>query len=663
MNVRPIPLWLGILAFLVGIAALTGLVVIDAVAGLLIVIGAAIVIAATRVLFLRRGSREQLWTPDPEHRNTVPVPGERLVDAVDPFRHVLVDHDVTSRRPSSGPSRHIVAGLHGAAIAVLTRFDGLSPGEAIDRIEAGSWTDDPHAGAFLSHSIEDPPRPLRERAAIALDRGTRFRIGVRRTAAAIAAIGYGTTRTNDRRTHLPSYDGAERETITPRTTTERVDGVVEQRRYRTGYWTGISLVALIAIGVGAIAQSPALVLAGTVGIGYAGFSRAMDARTPTISLDRTLSDDEPEPGDEVDVVLTITNESTSMIPDLRLIDGVPAGLAVTDGAVRIGTTLRPTESVTLEYTLTARRGRHEFDPAFVVTRDLSNSVEREFLVGCETTIVCEPVMRPVDAPVPLRAAAATFAGRLTMAEGGAGTEFHSVREYRHSDPLNRIDWNRHARTGELTTLQFHEERAARILILIDGRKAAYVAPDPDEPHAVDRSVDAAGRIASTLLARGDTVGLAALGPVDRADGSDPQTTESCWLAPASGHHHEVRIRELLATHPQFSTLPPETKTPWLAQLRSVHHRLSSETQVVLFSPLCDRVSGEIARRLDARGHAVTVVSPDPTAERTTGQQLAGVGRRIASFDLQRAGIPVVNWSHGETIDETFARARAGRVSR
>lgn len=660
MNVRPIPFVAGFLAFVIGLTVLTGLVIVDAVEGLLIVVGAAIVVAATRVLFLRRGSRNPLWTPDPEHRNTVPVPGARLVDAVDRFRRVLVDYGIASRRASSVTSRRIVNGLHGAAIAVLTRFDGLSPAEAIDRVETGTWTDDSHAAAFLSSSVEGPDRPLRERLAIALDRESRFRFDVRRTAAAVATIGYRGLNSRERSGELPSYDPEERETITPRTTTKDVDGILEQRRYRTGYWTGISLVALIAVGVGALAQSPALVLAGTVGIGYAGFSRAMDAPRPTITVDRTLSDEEPEPGDEVDVTVTITNESNALLPDLRLVDGVPAGLAVTDGSVRIGTSLRPTESVTLEYTVTARRGRHEFDPAFVLTRDLSNAVEREFLVGCETTIVCEPVMRPVEASVPLRAAAATFAGRLTTPDGGSGTEFHSVREYRRNDPLNRIDWNRHARTGELATLQFHEERAARILILVDARKAAYVAPDPDEPHAVDRSVDAAGRIAAALLARGDTVGLAALGPVDRIDGSDPQAHESCWLAPASGHHHEVRFRQLLATHPQFSTLPPETKTPWIAQLRSIRHRLGSETQVVLLTPLCDHVSGEVARRLDARGHAVTVVSPDPTAERTTGQQLARVGRRIASFDLQRTGVPVVDWHHDETIDEAFARVHARR---
>jgi uncharacterized repeat protein (TIGR01451 family) len=399
------------------------------------------------------------------------------------------------------------------------------------------------------------------------------------------------------------------------------------------------------------------VLAGVVGIGYAGFARTMDAPVPDLTVERTVSDDAPEPGDEVDVAVTITNEGERLVPDLRFVDGVPAGLAVTDGTARLGTTLRPTESVTFEYTVTVQRGRYTFDPALAITRDLSRSSERECLVGSETTLVCEPPMRATAATVPLRATATAFSGRLTTSDGGSGTEFHSVREYRANDPINRIDWNRHARTGELATLQFHEERAARVLVLVDAREAAYLAPEPDAAHAVDRSVDAAGRIAASLLDQGDAVGLAAIGPTTRP-GNDANP-DPCWLAPSSGRRHRGAFRTLLATHPQFSTTPPVDPARWTAQLRTIRRRLDAAVQVVLLTPLCDHGSRRIARLLDAHGHSVTVVSPDPTAERTTSQQLARVGRRVRRFDLQRAGVPVVDWRADETVDEAFARTNAG----
>ena len=71
----------------------------------------------------------------------------------------------------------------------------------------------------------------------------------------------------------------------------------------------------------------------------------------------------------------------------------------------------------------------------------------------------------------------------------------------------------------------------------------------------------------------------------------------------------------------------------------------------------------IARRLDARGHAVTVVSPNPTADRTIGHQMAATARRVRRFDLQQVGIPVIDWQPTDSIDEVFARHAAGRGGR
>ncbi len=643
---RSLALLAGVLAFAGAVAVLAGVVAVGMVQGTIPLVGILAVFAAVSAMFRRRTAVDRTETPDPERRRHVPVPGDDLLETVDQFRSSEFGFTPTTRR--------ITAGLRSAAAAVLTRFEGLSADEARERIEDGTWTDDPHAAAFLSPTLEEPGRPLRERIAATLGRTSTFRTGVRRTAAAVASIGYG-DRDGSTGT-VPRYD-AERESVTTRTTSDDVTGTATRTSRSTGYWTGIGTVALLAIGLGALAESSAVVLAGVVGVGYAGFARTSEPPVPEIDLERTTDDDSPEPGDEVAVTVTITNEGGTLLPDLRFVDGVPSGLSVTDGSARLGTALRPGESVTLEYTVTARRGRHTFDPALVLTRDLSRATERETLVAEETTLVSEPISRPTATPVPLRAAAATFAGRLSTADGGSGTEFHSVREYRKTDPLNRVDWNRHARTGDLATLEFHEERAARVLVLVDAREAAYLAPEPDAAHAVDRSVEAAGRIAASLLEDGDAVGLAALGPTSRPDGSDAD--EPCWLAPSSDRHHRTRLRESLAAHPQFSTLPPERRAQWLGQLRAIRRRLSAETQVVLLTPLCDQGSADVARRLDARGHAVTVVSPDPTTDRTTSQQLARVGRRIRRFDLQRAGVPVVDWRAEETIDEAFARTNAG----
>ncbi|MEY7848172.1 DUF58 domain-containing protein [Natrarchaeobius sp. A-rgal3] len=649
-GIRVIPVVATVLAFAGGVAVLTGVGTLTLAQASVGIIGAISLIAAFVSFSHRRDARQYRSTPDPERRTPASIPGGRLTDAIAQFNPHNVGRGYVTRRS--------VNGLRSAVTAVLTRFQGRSEEEAAAAIEDGSWTDDPIASAFLSEEIDSPPQSARRRLTDRLGRDDPYRRGIRRTAVAIARIGYGQLGGSPTPENVPIEN---RETagsrVDARTTDRRLEaGQIHELPMRpTGHWTGIGVVALVAIGIGTFAELSALVLAGVVGIGYAGFAYLSSPPSPTLEIERTLSDDAPEPGDEIDVSVSVTNVGSKPILDLRYVDGVPADLPVSEGTARIGTALRPGETVSLEYALTVTTGTHEFDPALVVTRDLSRSAERAHYVGAPTTIVCEPVFRPIDAPVPLQAATTRFTGRLTTSSGGSGTEFHSVREYRRNDPLNRIDWNRHARTGELATIEFHQERAARVLVLVDARKAAYVAPSAGAVHAVERSTDAAARIAATLLESGDTVGLGAIGPTARAERGE---SDVCWLPPASGSRHRIRFREALATHPQFSPVAPPREGRWVSQLRTLQRRLSAETQIVLLTPLADRASLVLARRLASHGHAVTVVSPDPTAETTTGQQLSRVARRVRRFDLQRSGIPVVDWGRTDSIDEVFARYEA-----
>ena len=647
MTVRPVPLLVGSGCLAGAVLVVAGVVSTDLNRPLLIVVGVALTIGSLRIPLLRRSGRSIGTLPAADRRPSVPVPGATLADAVAQFR-----------RATSGFETHrdrIVGDLRGAAVAVLTRFGGRTEQDAVEAIDAGTWTDDPRAGALLSTG-RPGRRSFAGRASSLLPRTDVFHADARRAAAEIASVCRSddgdAVDTDDR----PLESGDSTTPTVHRTATVDVDGVVPDDRRRTGHWTGISVVGLLAAGAGAVVGSPAAIVAGAVGVGYAGVARSFEAPVADITIERTVGETTPEPGEEVDVALTVTNESGRLLSDLRIVDGVPGGLVVEDGPARLGTALRPGERTTLTYTVTARRGTHRFDPVRVITRDPTSAAEASFLAGSETTIECEPTIRSLDAPVPLRRSAAAFSGRLTTEEGGPGTEFHSLREYRHGDPLSRVDWKAHARTGDLATRRFHEERAARVLLLIDARVAAYRAPAEDEPHAVDRAADAAGSVAASLLDRGDTVGLAAIGPTDRPGET---ATEPCWLAPSSGDSHRVRLQHLLADHPQLSTVPPEDRIVWSGQLSLLRRRLRSETQIVLFTPLCDFGSMAIARRLDARGHAVTVVSPDPSADRTASQQLAGVGRRMRALDLEGLGVPVVDWPHDEPLESTFRRVNAG----
>jgi len=403
----------------------------------------------------------------------------------------------------------------------------------------------------------------------------------------------------------------------------------------------------VGIGLGVLVEEPGVLLAGVVGVGFAAYARSSTFASGRVSIERAVAADDPDPDDDVEVAVTVTNESDRFLADLRIVDGVPPALGVATGSPRRGLALRPGESETFSYAVTARRGVHEFEPALLVSRSVSGATEATGYVRAETSITCIPSPRPTSEPVPLRGRGSELVGEMASDTAGNGVEFYATREYQPGDARNRIDWNRRARTGELTTVEFREERAATVMLVVDAREVAYVGPDHDGAHAVDRCVAAAGSMFSTLLAAGHRVGITAIGPGE------------CWLAPGVGADHRLEARTLLGTHPALSPVPPEPGTHLARWRRHFRKRLGAGTQLVFLSPLADGFSAAIARRFDGYGYPVTAVSPDPTVGATPGNQLARIARKLRVSELRNAGIPVVDWAWDEPLDAALARYNDG----
>jgi uncharacterized protein (DUF58 family) len=411
--------------------------------------------------------------------------------------------------------------------------------------------------------------------------------------------------------------------------------------YPTERWRGVTAVAFAAGGAGIVTRQPALMLVAVVAVAFAAHARAGTAPAVDVSVERELATAGPRPGEEVEVRLWIRNDGDVLLPDVRLVDGVPEGLSVPDGdAARHGTALRPDASEGFVYTVEAHRGVHEFDPVTVAVRDAGGSEERQVEVAADGdgTLTCIPPLGD-PAALPLRRQTMDATGEVLTREGGSGLSFHSVREYRRGDPFNRIDWNRTARTGELSTVEFQREQAAAAVVAIDARDIAYSGPEPDAESALERSVSAAGAAVAGLLDGGNRVGLAVLSPV------------SGWVAPGAGETHRARLREALATDPGLSPVPPEADFYAYTAMLELRRRLPAGSQVILFSPLPDDYSVRIVRRLDAYGHRVTVVAPDPTTDGTAGRRIAGVQHQLRIGRLRKAGVRVVDWG-----DEPFPSA-------
>ncbi|MFB6296857.1 MAG: DUF58 domain-containing protein [Halobacteriales archaeon] len=657
MRPRSLLIAAGLVAAAVGIAGVVapGLVGLSIGDTAVTVLGALMLLRAATTVIEADTTIDQAETGDPERCRPMPRPGDETDMRLSNLNGI--------RNARRGRRKAIRDRVTRAAIDALVRTEGITESEARERIESEMDTtrreyeviaglDGAGADAAADGRGERIGRLVRQWRAG--ERGLQRRI--RRAVDAVGsrldlpspedgsgfperldAIADRLDRpTRDR----PTGDGAPREAWT------RIDEDTYRRERReTGHWVGMVALALAFGGAGVIVGRPPLLLAAAVGVGFAAHRGRAESADATVAIDRSIEPGDPEPGDPTTVTLTVRNDGDRRLPDLRIVDGVPERLEVITGAPRVGTALAPGEETTLQYEVLARRGTHEFGGVTVLSRDASGAIEDELVVQVETTLTGVPSFAANESPAPLRELAVGYVGRAAT-ERGSGIEFDSVREYRPGDPLNRIDWGRYARNGDLATLRFREGRSTTVYVIVDARAEAYLAPD-DGAHAVERGVDAAGRLFATLNATSTPVGIGALGP------------GMAWLEAGVGEHHRHRAEQLLGRDPAFHPLPPADQIQLFERLREIRGRLPGDAQIVFVTPLCDGVAPFVARRLDDYGHPVTVLSPDPTSGETTGGTLVRIERRLWSLELTGAGIRVIDWEWEQPLEVALRRAATG----
>lgn len=509
---------------------------------------------------------------------------------------------------------------------LLARRTGSTEREALEQLRDGTWTQNDTATRLFAQGGDDGS------LATLLRRTPSMRAQVH---AAIAELGSGILDRQPSATLGPAEDTGPAGTDS-----------WESQTGATGHWRGVSAAGLATLALAVVLRTPGLLLVAGVLLGVAGYARLGTAPAVTLAVERTVSETDPRPGDHVTVTVTVENAGDVLLPDLRVVDNVPDELRIVDGSARHATALRPGERTTFEYDVLAVYGDHEFESLYTITYDASGHHER---TGTATdgayTLTCEPT--PVQESVPLHPQTSGVVGRVPTDVGGSGHEFHSVREYRRGDPLRRVDWNRVARTGELATLQFREEHAATVVILVDTRAAAFQAPTADALSAVDRSLAGAAQVFESLLADGDRVGLANVG------------LDWSWVPPSAGSDHRERVRGTLQSDPNFDGTKHDIRFAVDRYVQRLRRRLPSDAQLILFSPLLDEESAETARRLHAHGHSVTAFSPDPTGADTLGASVARIERLLALETLRESGIPVVDWEHDEALPVAVERAAEG----
>lgn len=633
---HPVALAVGLVAVVVGLAAAVGYNVFPPPPERPVAIASAVALMLVGVTLVGRrllASVDQADPPVVEYRGDVSVPGASfdrdLVQAVD-----------GSLEERTAARKRAVERVDEASASVLAATERIPLERASERVEAGEWPPGDPVERFLDESPGDVAADRIRRAVGGRSSVARRVDGV--VAALVDAVPGAVRRGPSDAPDAEASDvRASGDDEADEAEAGWTDGTGPVDR-RTGRWTGIVGAAMLAVGVGVFATleggSPSLVVAATAFVGAAGYAVAGTAPDVSLAVERAVDADRPVPGEEAEVTVTVENAGGDWLTDLRVIDGVPPGLRVVEGSPRFATPLRPGESVRFSYVVETTRGGHAFDGVRAIARDASGATEREDRVEATgaTTVECGPD-HGADVEVPVFAQAARRTGRVRTDTGGAGIEFHSLREYRQGDPLSRVDWNRVAETGEFATLEFHEERAATVVVVVDARRPSYVTDDVEGPAVPDRQLDAADRLASSLLSAGDSVGLAAFSP------------SWCWLEPRGGDTQRARIQRQLATHRAFAPDRPTDPFYGRPPLRKLREELPGHAQLVVLSPLADDRAVELLREFHARGYPVTVVSPDATGDGSTGRRLAAVERAVRVSRLRRSGVRVVDWDPREPL--------------
>ncbi len=218
---------------------------------------------------------------------------------------------------------------------------------------------------------------------------------------------------------------------------------------------------------------------------------------------------------------------------------------------------------------------------------------------------------------------------------GPGVEYADVRRYVPGDQLRTINWPVSARRASLHVTERLTDRAADVVVLIDG----YPQPPGPATEATDRVVRGAVQVVQSALRSGDRAGIVALG--DRR----PR-----WLGADIGRRQFYRILDAVLTAGEDFETTPGTLAPQAA--------LPPGAIAIAFSTLLDTEFALALIDLRKRGHtvvAVDVLEGAPFEEERDGlvARMWSLQRSFMYRDMRTIGVDVVSWRGDTTLDQAM----------
>lgn len=452
----------------------------------------------------------------------------------------------------------------------------------------------------------------------------------------------------------------------------------------TARFAGFVLLLTVLTAVGALAYHPAAIAAAGALLVFlaAGLAQTPTAPADHLTVSYDVTSEHPRPAERVTVTVTVENTGEATFTDLRLVDTVPDDIRVISGSPRMIHALRPGETATLEYTVSARRGTYSFGPVVARTRTLIGSMWVEEELPTESPVQIRCAVRADD--IPLEEEATHYIGGLLGDNGGDGVEFYATREYHRGDPPSKINWREFAKRGELSTITYREQQAADITIIADARMWSRVSAGSGTPSAAILGMYAAYQLTTTLTGHGHYVGMVVPGMqpneareqgahsfpyrrVEHGRGMDKQqqafelldaverTVETEAYSPddaaplrdfGTGNFREGRDGDSV-----FDVNPYQV--PISGFVQDLTTWASENTQFIFITPLLDAGAHGLCSQLQSMGYPIVVISPDVTKPPSDGAVLPArvmsVQRATRVESLRQQGVTVIDWDPEEPL--------------
>jgi uncharacterized protein (DUF58 family) len=374
---------------------------------------------------------------------------------------------------------------------------------------------------------------------------------------------------------------------------------------------------------------------------------ALPIRPQRIELRQEVSAVRLAEGDRA--VVTVTVATAEPAPMVEVVTVLPPSLEVADGNNRAVLAVKPGQKTGWSFTVRCpARGRFDLGTILVRSWDRSGLSVVESGHSARKLISVYPSAERIrHLPRPTRAKFSF--GNYVSPRLGEGIEPGEIRPFMAGDRTRHVNWRASLRRQQLYVTQFHEERNADIVLLLDTFSDTGAPPWS----TVDVSVRAAAALANAYLERKDRVGFIEFGGHLR------------WIQPATGRRHgEVLAEGMLPSASHFSYVVPRLD-------RLPKRVLPPQALVLAVTPLLDDRIVSALVDLGARGYELVVfaVSPsEPTRVALRPSLLNDIACRLWAMEwqarvaeLRRGGLTIVEWHPDMLLEAVLAPVSRSRL--